>query len=259
LLRFTSCAQTGPRTEEKRGGRDRAATSESRLGREALVSTSGGTACEREPHRPACRPVRLLVTAAAVVLAGCSSTANPAGSGGSSGAAGVGGAAGLGGAGIGGMTGTGGAGAGGHEIMDAQSDGDGPATSDAGDSGLECSLGKPCHTNGECCEGEWCFISAAITNCASAPIGVCTSHRGGNCQTHANVCDCFLTVASCTSSTGMECHNLSNTFGAGDCFACVHTCGGSGQDCCTYAGVSPCNPGLACSSGGVPAGGKCQP
>lgn len=203
-----------------------------------------------------------LVTVAAAVFVGCSSTANLAGSGGS-GNGGVGGAASIGGmngTGIGGMTGAGGTGVGGHEMMDAHVT-DAPATGDSGDSGDQCSLGKPCHTNGDCCESEWCFIGAVITDCASAPVGVCMPHRGGNCQTHANICDCFNgTGVSCTSFSGTQCHSVSDTnVSLGDCFACV-PCGGSGQGCCNQGGsLGPgfCNPGLACS--GTTAPPKCMP
>jgi hypothetical protein len=211
-----------------------------------------------------------LLAAAAVLFVGCSSTAKPAGSGGN----GVGGAANIGGmngTGIGGMTGAGGTGVGGHEAMDAHVI-DAPATSDAGDagdagdsgdSGDQCSLGKPCHTNGDCCQSEWCFIGAVITDCASAPVGVCTAHRGGNCGTHANICDCFAGIGagvSCTSFPGTQCHSVSDTnMSLGDCFACV-PCGGSGQDCCNQGGslgLGSCNSGLTCSGG--TASPKCMP
>ena len=206
------------------------------------------------------RVTPFLVVTVAAVFVGCSSQNTPTGSGGSS-AAGVGGATGVGGVtGAAGMTGTGGAGTGGHAITDGGSGADVPATDDAGDASPQCTPSKACHVNGDCCINEWCFISAVISDCASAPTGVCTSHRGGNCGTHPNTCDCFNGLVSCSSSPGMECHVLSNNFNADGCFGCIHACGGSGQDCCTYGGSSPCSAGLTCSGGSIqPAGGTCGP
>jgi hypothetical protein len=159
--------------------------------------------------------VLLWVMAAAVVFVGCSSTANPAGSGGS----GAGGAAGLGGmngTGIGGLTGAGGAGTGGREVVDAHS------PDDAGDAGNRCAGGEPCHTNADCCGYQWCVINAVITDCASAPAGVCKSPQGGTCLTHANICDCVGGSTLCTSFPGTQCHSLANTHAApDDCFSCV--------------------------------------
>ena len=198
----------------------------------------------------------LVVTVAAVFVA-CSSQNTLTGSGGS--AAGGEGAAGVGAVtGSGGMTGTGGAGTGGHAIADAGSGADVPLTADAEDASPQCTLGKACHVNGDCCNNEWCFISAVISDCASAPTGVCTSHRSGNCYTHVNICDCFNSVGSC-SSPEMECHVFSNNSGADGCFGCIAACGGSGEQCCTSAGSAPCNAGFTCSGVSGQSGGTCQP
>jgi hypothetical protein len=112
------------------------------------------------------------------------------------------------------------------DTADAHMPEDRPATMDAGDGGdagdgaVHCVGGEPCHTNGDCCGFQWCFINAVVASCASAPVGVCTPPSGSNCLTHPNICDC-LGSPSCTAP-GTQCHALGNTHAApDDCFSCV--------------------------------------
>lgn len=155
--------------------------------------------------------VVLWIMAGAVGLVGCSSTNKPSGSGGS----------GVAGAGSGGMTGVGGS-----------SDGIGGMVGAGGSDG---GTARRCHTNADCNVSDsdaagaisqyaTCFIQAAITDCTTAPEGICVSARGGNCGTHPDLCDCLLSMPgtphpSCATLPGTICNEFPEHVGT-ECWGC---------------------------------------
>jgi hypothetical protein len=91
---------------------------------------------------------------------------------------------------------------------------------------------RHCHTHGDCIvtngDGgilvdEACFIHAPITNCATAPEGICETVRHGNCGANPNRCECLVPALSetpCTEIQGTICDSTTDDDYTARCYGC---------------------------------------
>jgi hypothetical protein len=220
----------------------------SRLGLAAFSSTPKASSVEGAGVRPS----RLMLGLAVLSVVGCGSAKmHPTtGTGGTSG--GDGGVIATGGSGIPGSGSQGGSGAsvgqgGGGDSGAAGQVGSGGAGAagqvGSGGAGTAGQIGSggagggppvPCHTDRDCPYGEACLINAPITDCLTAPEGVCTSRHGGNCQLHGTVCDCLdgLAARPCAAFPDTVCKTEPFTSLQSDpnrCWGCFPRGGPGGQ------------------------------
>ena len=144
--------------------------------------------------------------------------------------------AGVGGMGSGGRVGAGGAdGGSGGRVGAGGTDGGSDSAAGGTDGGSDSAAGgadggapRPCHTNADCqpdggsVPGLVCFISALITECRTAPEGICVGFRGGNCGTHPEPCACLIlppTVA-CNPVPGARCDRTNDPNFSDQCYGC---------------------------------------
>lgn len=118
----------------------------------------------------------------------------------------------------------------------------GGAPNQGGTSGLDGDGGAVggCHTNADCTLGNVCFIASVISDCATAPVGVCTPILDmGNCELSGlhGPCGCLTdlaTIGQCASA-GLACSGATRgafdssgraiDYSARGCFGCVPTNG----------------------------------